>query len=250
MPSPFPGMNPYLENPELWPEVHSRLIVALADALNPQIIPKYRAAIDRRVYTLEGSETLLVGIPDVTVEQRGSDPGTPSVDKAATRSNVAIAVPPTSPVKVKVPMPLEIRESYLQIKEISTGEVITSVEILSPTNKRPGKGRNAYEEKRREVLSSRTHLVEIDLLRSGQPMALAAGAVKSHYRILVSRSEQRPQADLYAFNLADQIPPFSIPLKESDPEPVVDLQALLNEIYDRAGYKVVIDYALPAVPPV
>ena len=250
MPSPFPGMNPYLENSELWPEVHSRLIVAMADALNPQIIPKYRAAIDRRIYAIDGSEALLVGIPDVTVERRSSAQVAPSVDKAVTRSNVAVAVHPTSPVKVKVPMPLEIRESYLQIKEASTGEVITSVEILSPTNKRPGKGRNAYEEKRREVLSSRTHLVEIDLLRSGQPMALAAGTVESHYRILVSRSEQRPQADLYAFNLTDQIPSFSVPLKASDQEPIVDLQDLLNQIYDRAGYEVVIDYTLPSVPPV
>ncbi|MGB3291504.1 MAG: DUF4058 family protein [Phormidesmis sp.] len=132
MPSPFPGMNPYLENPELWPEAHSRLIVAIADALNPQLIPKYRAAIDRRIYVLEGSETLLVGIPDVTVERRTSEKTSP------TRNNVVIAVPPTSPLKVRVPMPLEIRESYLQIKEMSTGEVITAVGILSPTNKRPG----------------------------------------------------------------------------------------------------------------
>ena len=249
MPSPFLGMNPYLENSELWPEVHSRLIVAIADALNPRIIPKYRAAIDRRIYALDGSETLLVGIPDVTVERRSAEQATLPVDKPDAES-VAVAAPPTSPVKVKVPMPLEVRESYLQIKEVSTGEVITAVEIPSPMNKRPGKGRNAYEEKRREVLSSRTHLVEIDLLRSGQPMALAAGTVESHYRILVSRSEQRPQADLYAFNLTDQIPSFSVPLKASDQEPIVDLQDLLNQVYDRAGYEVVIDYALPPVPPV
>jgi len=85
MPSPFPGMNPYLENPELWPEVHSRLIVTLADALNPQLIPKYRAAIDRRVYALEGSEALFISIPNVTVERRSP---------SNRRSNVAVMTPP------------------------------------------------------------------------------------------------------------------------------------------------------------
>ena len=239
--SPFPGMNPYLENPELWPEVHSRLIVALADALNPQLIPKYRAAIDRRVYALEGSEALLMGIPGVTVGRRS-----PSDRK----SNVAVMTPPDSPVKVQVLMALEIRESYLQVKEVSTGEVVTAVEVRSPTNKRTGKGRNAYEEKRRDVLSSRTHLIEIDLLRSGQPMALIAGDVESHYRVLVSRSEQRPQADLYAFNLENEIPLFAMPLKDGDQEPTIDLHVLLNQVYDRAGYEVVIDYASEPEPAV
>lgn len=84
MPSPFPGMNPYLENPELWPEVHSRLIVAMADALNPQLMPKYRAAIDQRVYDISGDEALLVGIPDVTVGQPVS---------SSTQNHVAVMPP-------------------------------------------------------------------------------------------------------------------------------------------------------------
>jgi hypothetical protein len=214
-------MNPYLEHPELWPEVHSRLIVAIADALNPQLMPKYRAAIDRRVYDLEGEEALLIGIPDVTVERR-------SGSESAAKTTVAVMIPSTSPVKVKVPMPIEIRESYLQIKEVATGEVVTVIEVLSPTNKRPGKGRNAYEEKRREILRGRTHLIEIDLLRNGEPMALAAGNIQSQYRILVSRGDQRPQADLYAFNLPDEMPRFPLPLKSGDEEPVIDLRALLD----------------------
>ena len=98
------------------------------------------------------------------------------------------------------------------------------------------------------MLSSRTHLIEIDLLRSGQPRALMAGDVESHYRVLVSRSEQRPQADLYAFSLENEIPLFAMPLKDGDQEPVIDLHALLNQVYDRAGYEVVIDYASEPEP--
>jgi hypothetical protein len=130
MPSPFPGMNPYLENPALWPEVHNRLIIAIADALNPQLIPNYRAAIDRRVYELDGDDALLVDIPDVTVEQRLSNGPT----------QVAVISPPASPVKVKVPMPIEIRESFLKVQEVATQEVVAVIEILSPANKRPGRG--------------------------------------------------------------------------------------------------------------
>ncbi|MBE9141511.1 DUF4058 family protein [Nodosilinea sp. LEGE 07088] len=87
MPSPFPEMNPYLENPELWPEVHSRLIVAIADALNPQLMPKYRAAIDQRVYDISGDKALLIGISDVTVGRQTS-----SVDQ----NPVAVMPPPPS----------------------------------------------------------------------------------------------------------------------------------------------------------
>jgi hypothetical protein len=234
-------MNPYLENPELWPEVHSRLIVAMADALNPQLMPKYRAAIDQRVYDLSGDEALLIGIPDVTVGQRATA-------EPPALSTVAVMTPPASPIKVRVPMPIERRERYLQIKTVATGEVVTVIEVLSPTNKRPGAGRTAYEEKRREVLSSHTHLIEIDLLRRGEPMALATGSVKSHYRILVSRAEQRPQADLYAFNLPDELPRLPLPLKAGDQEPVMDLHLLLDQVYDRAGYEVVIDYTQAPVP--
>lgn len=244
MAPPFPGMNPYLENPDLWPEVHSRLIVAMADALNPQLIPTYRAAIDQRVYGSQGSDSLLVGIPDVTVEQRSQ-----TSDTESDKGTVAVMPPPSSPVKVTVPMPIEIRERYLTIKAVATGEVITVVELLSPSNKRAGAGRNSYEEKRRAVLSSQSHLVEIDLLRKGEPMSLATGRVNGDYRILVSRSEQRPQADLYAFNLRDEIPRFPLPLQETDQEPMVDLKLLLDQVYERAGYEVVIDYAQAPVPP-
>jgi hypothetical protein len=238
MPSPFPGMNPYLENPELWTEVHHLLIGILAEVLNPQLLPHYRAAIEKRVYQMNGENALLIGIPDVTVE------GSRSALKPEPRqptSTITVAPPPIAPVSVTVPMPVEFREGYLEIREVATREVITVVEVLSPTNKRSGKGRNAYEEKRQEVLASQTHLVEIDLLRTGEPMPFSGG-IERHYRILVSRGDRRPRAELYAFNLQDKIPVFPLPLKAYDAEPMIDLHHVLDIAYDRAGYDVVIDY--------
>ncbi|MEH1786328.1 MAG: DUF4058 family protein [Nostoc sp.] len=160
---PFPGMNPYLENPELWPGVHGRLIVAIADDLSPQLRPKYFVAIEERIYQTTGDDKLLVGIPDVIVQnsQTAINPNIP---------NIAVATPAVQPKTVTVPIPEIVKERYLEVRKVATKEVVTVIKILSPKNKRLGEGRNAYETKRQRVLGSSTHLVEIDLLRVGEPM--------------------------------------------------------------------------------
>jgi hypothetical protein len=241
-------MNPYLEHPELWPEVHHLLIGLLAETLNPQLLPTYRAAIEKRVYELSGEEAVLIGIPDVTVERfRRTTPA--KAASAGVKNGVAVALPSLNPVTVTLPMPLEMREGYLEIREVATQAVITVIELLSPTNKRPGKGWETYQTKRQAVLASQTHLVEIDLLRSGMVMPLSSLIPQSDYRILVSRSAQRPRADLYAFNLEDAVPTFALPLVNETTEPRIDLYALLNQAYNRAGYAVAIDYTVDPVPP-
>ncbi len=242
MSSPFPGMNPYLEHPNFWPEFHHLLISILAESLNPQVLPKYRVAIEKRIYQMSGEEALLIGIPDVTVERLRKDTKLKS-------SNLAVATPSVAPVSVTVPMPIEFREGYLEVRETATKEVVTAIEVLSPTNKRSRKGRQIYQEKRQAVLGSRTHLVEIDLLRGGEPMPVLDSNLNSDYRILVSRSDRRPRADLYAFNLPDRIIPFPLPLLTGDIEPVIDLQELLDCVYERAGYEVAINYDSDPIPP-
>lgn len=106
-----------------------------------------------------------------------------------------------------------------------------------------------YENKRAMILTSTSHLVEIDLLRQWPPLPIQAGHLQSTYRILVSIQEQRPKADLYAFNLSDPIPSFPLPLRQNDPAPIVNLRRLLDGVYDRSGYGFVINYAQAPVPP-
>lgn len=232
MPSPFPGMNPYLENPDLWPEVHHRLITAIAIAIAPPLRPKYRVAIEKRTYFSDGQESLEVGIPDVSViSPKSGTTQTPSIATLPAQSEF---------VTVTIPVPQEIREGYLEIREVATGRVITVIEVLSPTNKRAGKGREAYEEKRRTVLSSPTHLIEIDLLRSGKPMPILSKIQPTDYRILVARKNRRPLAQLYAFNIQEEIPKFLLPLQLEDTEPLVDLQSLFVEVYEQAGFDLAI----------
>ena len=233
MPSPFPGMNPYLEHPDRWPTVHNRLIVGLADLLTPQLLPKYQVDIDKRVYEVTGLNTVLIGRPDVTVQE--SRTHTPK-QKMSVSVNVKRA-----PLKVTLPMAEEVREPYLEVKDTETQKVVTAIEILSPTNKR-GEGRQKYIEKREKILNTRTNLIEIDLLTQGDPLPVSQQDIFSHYRILVSRSSVRPSADLYAFNLPEPIPDFPLPLAEVDTEPTIDLQSLLENVYERSGYDYFIDY--------
>ena len=232
MPSPFPGMNPYLEQPEIWSQVHKWLTILIAQTLNPQLRPKYRVAIEERVYETKGDDSLLVGIPDDVVVQ--SSQTTQATDKTNS-ANIAVATPPVKPVKVTLPMTETVREWYLEVRKVETGEVITVIEILSPKNKRSGEGRIKYESKREKILDSLTHLVEIDLLRQGKPMPMKGQEIQSHYRIVVSRSSERPKADLYVFNLQQEIPSFPLPLQPEDTEPVINLQDLLHRSTSKAA---------------
>ena len=231
----FPGMNPYLENPELWSKVHFGLIAVLARSLNAVITPKYRAAVEKRVY----ADSLLVGIPDVSVFGAGTEAA------QAQRTTATLS----EPLVVTVPIVEETQERFLEIREVGTGTVVTVVEVLSSKNKRAGEGKVKYNAKRQTVLNSMAHLVEIDLLRTGEPKPMAGG-VASDYRILVSRANRRPVAELYPFNLPEALPRFLLPLRPGDQEPVVDLQDVLEQVYQEAALELAIDYTQPPVPPV
>lgn len=244
MPSPFPGMDPYLERPGFWPGVHHWLIIEIGRFLSPQLRPKYRVAVEVRTYQTTGG-SMLVGLPDVAVQRVQASSRSDQYD----RQNVAVLSAPAESVTVTLPMPEMVKEGYLEIREVGTEAVVTAIEILSPSNKRSGEGRDTYEKKRQRVLGSATHLVEIDLLRAGKPMPTLNNNIESNYRILVSRADRRPYADLYAFDMPSPIPSFSLPLQPGDAEPVLDLQFLLNEVYDLSGYDLAIAYSQEPVPP-
>jgi hypothetical protein len=180
-------------------------------------------------------DSLLVGIPDVAVVAK----------RTAEQPSVATVtlISPES-ITVTVPMAEEVQERYLEIREVATGVVITAIEILSPKNKQAGEGRQAYERKRNQVLASLTHLVEIDLLRGGQPLPIV-GVARSDYRILVSRSDLRPSAQLYAFSVRQMLPNFPVPLKTGEDEPGLNLQGVFEKIYERGRYHLAIDYTKP-----
>lgn len=237
MPSPLPGMNPFIEQPELWSEFHSRMIVAIADSLDDLLNRDYRVAVEKRVYLSQDDEQVLIGIPDVAVTSLTK------LSKDSSRSIAAVAEPQT----VELPQLEEVHERYLEIREGTTGTVITTIELPSPKNKRSGEGRDAYLRKRQQVLTSQTNFVEVDLLRGGRPFPVKGG-IASNYRILVSRSCDRPQAQLYGFNLGQEIPVFGVPLRAGEAAPLLQLQPLIYQVYDRARFELAIDYRQPLSP--
>ncbi len=225
MPNPFPGANPYLEQADYWSDFHNQLVAEIARVLIPQVLPTYQVVMDKWVYQITDTTAILVGRPDVAVQRR----------KVEGPAVATVSQPVPVPVQVKIPMPVEVEQAYLEVKDAATREVITTLEVLSPANK-SGEGRTKYEAKRQTILGSKTHLVEIDLLRAGQVPLLEMEQFQSHYKILVSRSQQRPIADLYPFNLQDLIPPFPVPLRQGELEPVIRLQDMVNDLYERLGY--------------
>jgi len=244
MNSPFPGMDPYLENPATWPNLHSRLIVGIANLLAPQIRPKYRVVVEESVYKQdESNSAVLIGVPDVSVQQSISS----QLKSEELLSSGSVAVAELKPVSVTVPMPSTVKHRYLEIRSLRTSEVIAVIEILSPVNKR-GEGRQKYESKRLEILESQTHLVEVDLLHMGLPMPMLNCNIESHYRVLVSNSEKRPEAQLYPFSLPQPLPTFEIPLQSEDTSVTVDLAPILDNIYELSGYDLDVDYRQDPTP--
>jgi Protein of unknown function (DUF4058) len=237
MRSPFPGMNPYLEQPTFWSSFHTRLMVAIADTIAPQLRPNYYIEVETRTYQdQEEPEEILVGIPDAAVLAAKS---TAQIEPL--RVELGATLTQKRPQSIRLPQPITIKERYLEVREVGVNTVITVIEVLSPKNKQKGKGRTAYENKRKRILGSLSNLVEIDLLRAGIPMTMLGQVQPSDYRLIVSRSSQRPQADLYDFNLREPIPSAPLPLRPEDEEPLVELQAIVQGVCDRAGYNERID---------
>jgi Protein of unknown function (DUF4058) len=253
MRSPFyPCMDPYLEHPALWPDVHSSLISAIRDALVPLVTPKYYVGVEQRTHLIS-SEDLDAGLrpmtgftlrPDVLVAQEAERKL--RLGEAAVAYEVVGAI---RDIEVEVPL-VEITETYLEIRSLPARKIVTTIEVLSPTNKQSPKGRAEYLAKRDEIFSSRTHLVEIDLLRTGEPMPVTAENIQADYRVFISRWEQRPRARLIAFDLPQKLPAFEIPLLKEDPSPTLDLGAVLHALYERARYDLWNDYTTPPVPPI
>jgi len=236
MPSPFPGMDPWLERPDLWPDVHNRLIAALGDSLGPRLRPRYFVALEERVYLEEAQGLALVGRPDLAVVGSRRDIG------GEVRAASAV-------VEVEVPVGDRQRETYLEVRSAGDGEVVTVLEVLSPSNKRAGEGRRLYLQKRSTVLSTLTSLVEIDLLRGGDRMPVFGDPPPSDYAILISRSWQRPRAHLLPFSLREAVPELPVPLRKGEDEPTIDLGLVLGGLYDRASYDLRVDYRRAPDPP-
>lgn len=233
-------MNPYLERDICWHDFHDRFLAVGAGVIGMRIQPDFLVRIDAHILVQELPEQprRLLGRSDLSVAAK------PRREEAEAES-VALL---DAPARVRLPELEPIREVYLKIIDRSSREVVTVVELLSPANKRrSGPDRERYLAKRAGVLASQASLVEIDLLRGGAPMP-GEGRPECVYSVLVSRPDDRPEAGFWPLGLADRLPTVPIPLRPPHPDAALDLQALLDRVYDEAGYEFDI-YDGPPQPP-
>ena len=242
MPSPFPGIDPFIEGYE-WSDFHTRFITAMSDALVPVIRPDYLARAEKRVYVehpFDNPELIQPDLPIVRQSPRNTRRSSATAGMTAT----------LEPVECTLPGPYEVQEKYLVIRKLGSSEVVTVIELLSPSNKRNGsEGRDAYLAKREDVLQSRTNLVELDLLRGGERLPTVEPLPAGDFYAFVCRAVRRMRVDVYAWPLPQRLPPIPIPLSPGDREVTLDLQAVFDTVFDNAGYDYSLDHSQPVIPP-
>lgn len=238
--SPFPGMDPFLEEPFEWSSVHSWLIAELASQLSDKMPPPYYVRIEQRVYIVPPDEGESKGLisPDIYVVQEPVATWQASITSSAIR-------PPTLLEPV---YDLLIHDRYLEIYDQRDRQLITIIELLSPFNKTIGhEGYEAFQKKRRQVMRTQTHWLEIDLLRDGVRPVEVRG--KSDYYALLKRGDRPRPYEVWFFDLPETLPTIAVPLRPPDADVPLDLQAAFNHIYHKARYGDSLDYNQPVPPP-
>jgi len=234
---PFPGMDPYLERPAIFPDFHDALIYNLRVALQPLLRPKYVAMSQDRLYVVDAERARF---PDVSVI-RSPRPSGPL-------KNVGV-------IEADVPAVFdiwqeEVRQPYLTIVEpAADNRVVTAMEVLSPSNKQSGPGRDSYLEKREELWNSGVNLVEIDLLRAGLPTVRLSDKKRSQlgvwtYLVAVTRC-QPPRLEVYPAPLRERLPRIAVPLGSEDQDVVLDMQTIFTRCWAEGPYPEILLYGNP-----
>ena len=243
MNSPFPGMDPYIEDRLIWSDFHSDLAGEIRARLNAKIRPAYVAVLTPYVTyeVIEISSSRLQSIrPDIGVLK--SDPFAPA--GSATMS----LDPPHAESSTELEMPLELMS--IEIRQVGTDRLITAIEILSPVNKqRNHEARIDYLRKRRELLRSQAHFIEIDLLRGGERTPVDTPVPDAPYYVSLSRVQRRPKLEVWTIHFDSRLPRIPVPLAEGDRDVGVDLGEVVASVYERGGYDARIDYQLRVPPP-
>lgn len=242
MTPPFPGMDPCIETPEIWRDFHHSLASEIQRSLNPHLRPRYYAAVEASItYELVEIASPRRALPDISVWERAAS------DSRAGAAAVAM-VP--APVEAQVPLEDQVKVLTVEIRTSASHVLVTSIELLSPVNKLPShEAFQAYRRKRRALLNSDAHLMEIDLLRVGERPPLLGSVPAAHYYVTLSRAERRPVAEIWPFTIRDPLPLVPVPLRRPDPDVPLDLGKTVISIYDDGSYELRLDYSKPAPPP-
>lgn len=247
--NPFPGMNPYLERH--WGDVHASLVLYARNQINRQIRGPLRARVEERlVVEVPDAEESRPIRPDVKVYEP------PGVEEGGGVAVLASTVTVVKPDVVQLAEPEPETTTYLKIIDPTTGNrLVTVIEFLSPSNKEPRRVKSAtqYLAKRDELKLGGVSLVEVDLLRDGERFFPEyddryGKCLRSAYAACVRRAWRFGSYEIYRFALRERLPAISIPLRRGDPDAWLDLQGLVDQVYEDGRYDD-IDYASPLDPP-
>jgi hypothetical protein len=251
MKSPFPGMDPFIEDRGLWPDFHDDLIAEIKRSLAARLPERYFVQTGERSYVViagtDEKEAKPI-YPDVEIEK--SAPG----DRAAeTGGALAVAepVPDTRGVTMRAFIDEHFRENFIEIYEAEPEpRLVTCLEILSPSNKRSGKkGWKLYLRKRNALLLGKANLVEIDLVRGGRRMPMVEPWPRSPYYLLVGRESRAPYCRVWPAYFNQALPEIPVPLASPDPDIPLALQPMIEAVYERSRYAARLDYSKPPTPP-
>ncbi len=246
MNSPFPGMDPYLE--QFWRDVHHGLITYARDQLQQSLPAQLRARVEERVFVESDEVQYRSFYPDVHVVER-SPSRQPEGPASASEGDIALEDPLLVNIRDE-----PITQSYIEIVEAGSGNrVITVIEFLSPSNKAPGEGQDLYLQKQREVQGAGASLVEIDLTRDGRRQMLVPWerTPRSHrttYQVCVLRGWVVGTVEMYRAPLERRLPVVRVPLRQTDEDASLDLQALIDQCYTNGRYDD-LDYQADPLPP-
>ncbi|MBD2090488.1 DUF4058 family protein [Microcoleus sp. FACHB-1515] len=248
MPSPFPGMDPYLEG-YLWVDVHNALANKIRQQLAPKIQPNYTVRLE--VYLVQDTAPESeIGIlyPDVEVLRQKSTLPT-ATDSSLNRGSSQLLVTP-APLTLPLLPPVEVRIVTVEIRDRASNTLVTSIEILSPVNKREP-GIIPYRQKRQRLYQANVNLLEIDLLRRGTRPFVHPRLPAVPYLVTLTRA-QALEVEVWPIALQDPLPVIPVPLRSPDTDVPLDLESALRDIYDEAFYQLSIDYCeeppKPALP--
>jgi hypothetical protein len=242
-------MDPYLETPDRWRNVHNNLATEIQAQLAPLLRPRYYVDQEPRfIYEADlGIAARHQALPDVSVLE-GSRPPTSARSQAGQPPGAAVIAPPS--LELLITSDLPERTNTVVIRTVEGDELVTAIEILSSVNKRPGHAAYlTYQRKRQAILESTANLIEIDLLRAGERPRLAEPLPEAPYFVILSRVERRPVAEVWSLRLQEPVPVLPVPLLSPDSDLPLDLGKALAVIYDRSGYDLRIDYTQPPPPP-
>lgn len=243
MPSPFPGFDPFLEDQGYWREFHTAYILWMQYALTERLPDAYEVRIEERLsLDYEEDELAYRDVQPDALVVRSSQPsrGTPAPSATATLEPVLLTLPSRHLE--------ELVEKRLAIRRLPNRELVTAIELLSPSNKR-APGERLYNQKRLELIHQQVHLVELDFLISGQRLPMEDELPPGHYYAFVSRTQDRPLCATYAWTVRDPLPRIPIPLKAPDPDVILDLASIFATAYERARWGRSIDYSAPLTLP-